>query len=155
MSDAPPGFVSVPMGGPFVGINGPFLVGRRDGQVRLGLRIERRHCNTLGMCHGGLLATMADMLMPVAMYEVPPFNGAPRFLPTISLQLDFIAPAQLGDWVEGHAEVLRSTRSLVFAQGLLRAGGRVLLRCSGVYKIAGEVGDGVGMYTHEMGDPAP
>ena len=30
-----------------------------------------------------------------------------QFLPTISLQTDFLAPAPLGSWVEGRAEILR------------------------------------------------
>jgi acyl-coenzyme A thioesterase PaaI-like protein len=58
-----------------------------------------------------------------------------RFLPTISLQIDYLAPAPLGAWVEGEAEPLRITRSLVFAQGLVTADGVPCARVSGVFKI--------------------
>jgi acyl-coenzyme A thioesterase PaaI-like protein len=77
-------------------------------------------------------------------------------LPTVSLQLDFMAPARMGDWVEGEGQVLRVTRSLVFAQGLARSDDRILLRCSGIYKIANETGDSPGMYTeHSPQENAP
>ena len=88
----------------------------------------------MGICHGGMLATFADMLLPIgAVTLVPELHN--RFLPTVSLQLDFMSPARLGDWVEGEMQVLRTTRTMVFMQGLVRSGGVVALRCSGVFKI--------------------
>ena len=146
----PPGFVPVAMGGPFVGANGPLYVWRQGQQTKVGLRIEQKHCNALGTCHGGLLATFADQMMPVAMYAHLEGAGLPRFLPTVSLQLDFIGPVYLDDWIEGETQVLRATRSLVFAQGLVQVAGEPVLRASGVYKIAAEIGDSPGMYTDEM-----
>jgi hypothetical protein len=55
--DIPAGFAPLPMGGEFVGVNGPLYL-RHDGQgVRVGFRVESRHTNPLGICHGGMLAT--------------------------------------------------------------------------------------------------
>jgi len=59
-----------------------------------------------------------------------------RFLLTVSLSLDFLAPATVGAWVEGRATVLRTTKSLVFIQGLVSSSNVLLMRGSGVYKIA-------------------
>ena len=145
----PAGFRPVPMGGPFVAGIGPFYVQElADGQRRLGLRLERRHCNTMGHCHGGALATFIDMLMPVAMYDHPQLAGHRRFLPTVSLQVDYIGAAHAGDWLEGEPQVLKITRSVVFAQGLVRANGHLVARCSGVYKIAAAMPpDHPGMYS--------
>ena len=53
----------------------------------------------------------------------------------MSLQVDYLAPAPLGAWVEGEAQVLRITRSMAFVQGLVRAEGQVVARVSGVFKI--------------------
>jgi len=58
-----------------------------------------------------------------------------RFLPTISLQIDYLAPAPLGAWVQGEAEVLRVTRTMVFAQGVARIDDKAVLRVSGIFKI--------------------
>ena len=49
-----------------------------------------------------------------------------------------VAPAPLGCWIEGTAELLRATRTLVFAQGLVTADGVPCARASGVFKIGPE-----------------
>jgi uncharacterized protein (TIGR00369 family) len=118
----------------FIGVNGPLWILHRGGEFRLGFRVEPRHCNPMGICHGGMLSTFADMLMPIgAIHLVDELRQ--RFLPTVSLQVDFMSPSRLGDWVEGETQVLRTTRAMVFAQGLVRSNGAVALRCSGVFKI--------------------
>jgi len=80
------------------------------------------------------MASFCDMLLPLSVHRKSTEVGQ-RFLPTISLQIDYLAPAPLGCWVEGEAEPLRVTRSLVFAQGLVRADGVPCARVSGVFKI--------------------
>ncbi len=137
------------MGGPFITANGPLYLSRNKGAPRLGLRIEAQHCNSMGNCHGGMLCSFADMMMPVVMYPHPELAVDPRLLPTVSLQVDFLGPVRLGDWLEGEAEVLKVTRSVVFAQGLARVNGKAVLRCSGVYKIGPSIpADHPGMYTN-------
>lgn len=122
------------LGGDFVAFNGP-LYGRWTGEkVLLGFRVEQRHCNPVGMCHGGMLATLADMLVPcAAMYQAKMEER--RFLPTVSLQIDYMGVALLGTWVQGEAQILRVTRNLVFGQGLVSADGEPALRVSGIYKM--------------------
>ena len=130
----PDGFRPLRTGGDFMHLNGPLYV-RVDGDVvQLGFRVEERNCNPMGNCHGGMLATFADMLMPMSALRKNREIGN-RFLPTISLQVDYLAPAPLGAWVQGEAEVLRTTRTMVFAQGLVKADGTPALRTSGVFKI--------------------
>ena len=132
--DVPPGFKRFRSEQGFIGVNGPLFVLREGPLFKLGFHVEQRHCNPMGVCHGGMLATFADMLMPIgAITLVPELHH--RFLPTVSLQLDFMASAKLGDWVEGEMQVLRTTRTLVFMQGLVKSGGVMALRCSGVSKI--------------------
>jgi acyl-coenzyme A thioesterase PaaI-like protein len=48
---------------------------------------------------------------------------------------DYVAPAPMGAWVEGCADVIRATKSLVFLQGTATVEGETILRFSGVYKI--------------------
>jgi uncharacterized protein (TIGR00369 family) len=133
-ANPPPGFVQIdPMGG-FIGVNGPLWLRHQGDVVQLGFRVEPRHCNPMAMCHGGMLASFADMVLPMSVHRKAPEVGG-RFLPTINLQLDYLAPAPLGAWVQGEADVLRSTRSLVFAQGLLHADGVLAVRVSGIFKI--------------------
>jgi uncharacterized protein (TIGR00369 family) len=136
-SFVPPGFKRLMAGGPYMQFNGP-LYGRLiqvSGQPRvlIGFRVEPRHTNPVGVCHGGMLASMADMMAAIC---VPYQTSLPRhFFPTISLQMDFLAPARLGDWVQAETEILHTTRNLVFTQALIRADEELVLRVSAVYKV--------------------
>jgi len=130
----PAGFKPFRASAGFIGVNGPLYVFREGAVFKLGMFVETRHCNHTGVCHGGMLATFADMLLPIgALAQVPELHR--RFLPTVSLQLDYISPAKLGEWLEGEMQVLRTTRTMVFMQGLVRSNGVMALRCSGVFKI--------------------
>ena len=133
-TDIPPGFAPLRMGGGFMALNGPLYLSHEGDEVLLGFRVEQRHCNPLANCHGGMLASFADMLLPVSVHRKRPDIGL-RFLPTINLQLDYLAPSPLGAWVQGEAQVLRATRSLVFVQGLITADGEPAVRMSGIFKI--------------------
>ena len=130
----PAGFRPLPTMGDFIAVNGPLYLRHEGDLVRLGFRVEKRHSNPLGNCHGGMLASFCDMLLPVSIHRKSKEVGL-RFLPTINLALDYLAPAPLGSWVEGEAQVLRVTRSLVFAQGLVTADGTIAVRMSGIFKI--------------------
>jgi uncharacterized protein (TIGR00369 family) len=136
-SPVPAGFKPLKAGGPYMQFNGP-LYGRliqSGGQRRvlIGFRVEPRHTNPTGACHGGMLASMADMMAAIC---VPYQTDLPRhFFPTISLQMDFLAPARLGDWVQAETEILRTTRNLVFTQGLITAQDQLALRVSAIYKV--------------------
>ncbi|HVJ55163.1 MAG TPA: PaaI family thioesterase [Aliidongia sp.] len=126
----PEGFRAVPMDR-FIGANGPLYAKREGEGLVLGFRVELRHCNPADICHGGMLMTLADMLLGMGSN----FQGKlGRFLPTVSMTTDFLAPAPLGAWVEGRTELLRTTRNLVFAQCLVTADGTLALRASGIMK---------------------
>jgi uncharacterized protein (TIGR00369 family) len=131
--DVPHGFVPLPIGGQFMAVNGPLYVRTVEGRAQLGFRVLARHTNPMNICHGGMLASFGDMLLPVCIHRQSEIGR--RFLPTISLQIDYLAPAPLGAWVLGEADVLRVTRTMVFAQGLARADGEAVFRVSGIFKI--------------------
>lgn len=130
----PHGFSAVDDGGEFIVRNGPLYLETGVQGLRLGFRVEERHANPFGTCHGGMLTTFCDMLLPWVAQRTSE-SLSRRFLPTISLQVDFLAPAPVGAWVEGGAEILRETRQLIFMQGLVRADGRLAARASGVFRI--------------------
>jgi uncharacterized protein (TIGR00369 family) len=130
----PPGFKTVPLTpkGSFADVNGPLYVKVEDGKLFVGFRVEARHCNPANICHGGMMMTFADMLLGMGANFAGKLG---RFLPTVNMTSDFLAPSPLGAWVEGHAEVLRVTRNLVFAQGLITADGNPSMRVSGIMKL--------------------
>lgn len=133
-ADIPEGFHARRFGEGFIGVNGPLYARRTDTAFHLGFRVERRHCNPMGICHGGMMATFCDMLLPISAHVLSKEIGN-RFLPTINLQIDYLAASPLGAWVQGEAQLLRTTKSLVFMQGLVEADGNPVARVSGIFKI--------------------
>lgn len=132
--DVPQGFKERRFGEGFIGVNGPLYLRRTEAGLQLGFRVERRHCNPMGICHGGMMATFCDMLLPISAHALSTELGN-RFLPTINLQIDYLAASPLGSWVQGEAQLLRATRSLVFMQGLVNADAVPVARVSGIFKI--------------------
>jgi acyl-coenzyme A thioesterase PaaI-like protein len=53
---------------------------------------------------------------------------------TVSLNGEFVGPANVGDLVEATGEVVRAGGSLVFMRGLISTGGRPMMTFSGVVK---------------------
>ena len=130
----PEGFAPLVAGGPYIQHNGPLYVLHQGNVVKFGFRVEPRHTNPMGNLHGGMMASFCDMLLPLSVHYQDAAL-ADRFLPTISLQIDYLAPSPLGCWLEGTAQLLRATRSMVFAQGLVTADGVPCARASGVFKL--------------------
>jgi len=132
--DIPANFAALPVLGDFIAVNGPLYLRHEGDLVLVGFRVEQRHTNPMGICHGGMMASFCDMLLPLSVHRKRADVGL-RFLPTINLQIDYLAPAPLGAWVQGEAEVLRVTRSLVFAQAVVTADAEPVARVSGIFKI--------------------
>lgn len=130
----PEGFRPAPLGGDFIAANGPLYLKRGEGRAWLGFRVEARHTNPAGILHGGMMASFCDMLLPICGHHQSPALAG-HFLPTINLQIDYLAPSPLGAWVQGEAQVLRTTATLAFIQGLVSADGTPVARTSGIFKI--------------------
>jgi uncharacterized protein (TIGR00369 family) len=135
----PAGFKPRFFGDGFITVNGPLYTRRTEGGMHMGFRVEPRHCNPMGNLHGGMMATFCDMLLPMSAMALDK-TLAGHFLPTINLQVDYLGPAPLGTWVQGEAQILRVTRSMVFMQGLVHADGAPAARVSGIFKIGGVFG---------------
>jgi uncharacterized protein (TIGR00369 family) len=141
-ADIPKDFKPRSFGGGFIAVNGPLYVKQLERGIALGFRVEPRHCNPMGICHGGMMATFCDMLLPISAHYLSQ-DLARRFLPTINLQVDFLAASALGAWVQGEAQLLRATRSMVYMQGLVTADGENAARVSGIFKIGAPFDDSV------------
>jgi uncharacterized protein (TIGR00369 family) len=134
MNDIPEGFQRVqrPRRNPFNELVGPFYERRRGEEVSLGLHIEERHSNSRGICHGGLLATMADLALGYAMLSIARQSS----FVTVNLSLDFAGSAREGDWVESQAEVQKTGARLAFANCYLVANGVRIVRASAIFALS-------------------
>jgi uncharacterized protein (TIGR00369 family) len=126
----PPGFEAVTRGGPFFMALAP-VYRRISGQALvLGLHIDVKHANAHGNAHGGMLTTVADGALHDNLVRG---RGPDARIVTVSMSVDFLSPARVGDWLEAHVTVTRQGRSLCFADCLLRVGERAVLRASAVF----------------------
>ena len=126
----PVGFVRSERRGPFTEHNGP-VYHRADSEAVIhGFHALRRHCNGLGIVHGGMLASFLDGLLGHAV-------GAAARTPsvTIHLSLDYLSMARAGDWIEGEAKISRLARDVAFAEAEARVKGRAVVRATAVFKL--------------------
>ncbi len=133
----PQGFVRIDLSTSlFLVNNGPFHVRRADGAATLGLRVDERHCNSMGTMHGGMILAFTDVGLTLCSNIIAKTR---RFLPTLSVTSDFIGPARAGDWVQMTVQVLRVTRNYMFSQGLIETlEGAPVARVSGTLLVRGE-----------------
>jgi len=116
--------------GPFTSHNGPYFHAPASDRVRQAFWAEARHCNGLGIVHGGMLSTFLDGLLAGAAHRAT--DGR---LVTIHLSIDFLDMGRAGEWVMGEARATRVTRDVAFVEGHAHVGGRDLARASGVFKL--------------------
>ena len=116
---------------PFNALVGPIYVRRTKGkELSIGLRIEAKHTNSRGICHGGVLATIADLSLGYAMHAKG--EGKMGFV-TAHLAVDYAGSARVGDWIESAVEIQRMGTRLAFANCYLLAGKRRIVRASAIF----------------------
>ena len=115
--------------GPYTTHNGPFFHRVEDDRLEHAFFVLKRHCNSLGIVHGGMLSTFMDGVLANAVGRE---TGQASV--TVHLSLDFLSMARAGDWVLGDARVTRQTKDLVFVEGHVRVGAREVMRASGIFK---------------------
>jgi acyl-CoA thioesterase len=68
-----------------------------EGSARIILDVQQHHCNGHGMCHGGIIFSLADSAFAYAC------NSRNQMTVAQHNSISFIAPAQLGDRLEALA----------------------------------------------------
>jgi acyl-coenzyme A thioesterase 13 len=130
MTRVPEGFSKIERLSPFNALVGP-LYQRRDGDaVSIGLLIDEKHTNSRGVCHGGVLATLADLSLGYAMLAKS--GDKPGFV-TAQLSVDYAGAARVGDWIESKVEIQRVGSRLAFANCYLVSGGKPIVRASAIF----------------------
>jgi uncharacterized protein (TIGR00369 family) len=110
----------------------PLYAKRTDKAVILGLRLAKPHTNGRGLIHGGLIASLADNAMGHSCAHV---MGGQSSLVTISLAVDFIGTAQVGQWLAVASEVIRTGHTICFAQSLIKADDAVIARANATFRV--------------------
>lgn len=129
----PEGFEKLNRGGPYFGALGPVFEKKiNEREAIFGIHIRSGHLNGNGIAHGGMLATLADSYLGIAILRAHP----DKRIATVSLTTDFMEAAHLHDWVEARVEIQRSGGRLTFAVCYLQVGERRILRANGVFAMS-------------------
>ena len=127
----PEGFVPSEGRGLFSTHNGPYFHRPSDeALVEQAFYALDRHCNGVGIVHGGMLSAFMDGVLAGAVWR-----GCQARAVTIHLSVDFLHMARAGEWVIGEARMTRATKDVAFSEGVLRARGVDVVRASGVFKL--------------------
>jgi len=127
---APAGFEPVPTGLGYADTLQPLY--RRIGgeEVSFGLYVTARHGNSMSICHGGVLMTLADI---AAASGVNVARGIQFGSPTISLSLDFISSARMGEWIQADVERVSVKRRFGFCSGAICTSRSIVARFNGTF----------------------
>ena len=127
----PEGFRALQRGSsPFLSSLGPLYAKTEVSGIVIGLRIGEKHLNTRGVAHGGMLVTLADSALGIA---IAMSRSPPHPMVTVNLSADFADAAREGDWVEARVDVQKIGKRLAFASCHLWVGEKRILRASGIF----------------------
>jgi uncharacterized protein (TIGR00369 family) len=132
-SDIPEGFARHFRQSPLTEPWEPIYSKQTAAAVILGLRLAAPHTNSRGQAHGGLITSLADNAMGLSC--ATKLGGGARLV-TVSLSIDFIGPAQIGQWLAIETEVIKTGGTLCFAQCFITADGVNCARASGTFHVA-------------------
>jgi acyl-coenzyme A thioesterase PaaI-like protein len=110
----------------------PIFAREADGAVVLGLHIREAHTNSRGFAHGGLIGALADNAMGLSSSRR--LGGETRLV-TVSLSVDFLGRAQLGQWLEFDTVFVKPGSTLCFAQAFVSADGQPCARANAVFRV--------------------
>ena len=102
--------------------------------------IKESHLNAAGITHGGFIATFIDAGAGTAAYRV----ADQKPCVTISLEIKFISPVNLGQELIGKTKIQKKTKSMVFLTCELITENKIVATASGVWKILKLTGAGPG-----------
>lgn len=118
---------------PFHASLGIDAVGASEGRVHLAITATDSQRNLQGTIHGGVLATLADTAMGLAVRTAV---GPGRPHVTIEMAVHYLRPASPGR-IEAVGTVVRSGTQIAYAEAdVAAADGTLLARASGTYSTA-------------------
>lgn len=133
MHDAaiPPGFEPAGFTPGFLDHGGPYYVGAAtQGVCVVGLLIRPHHINYQDAAHGGVISTFADVALSHAVYDAE----RPRLTPsTVTLTVNYLAGARLGDWLEARVRIDRLGGRTAYTSGAIWRGDEAIATMSGVF----------------------
>ena len=99
---------------PFLDLLGVKPISAHDGRAEFELTVGKSHLRTLGLLHGGVVASLLDTAMGFAAVTKAPEDF---HVVTVQLNVNFVAPSRSGDTLTAVGEVQHSGRKTAVARG--------------------------------------
>ena len=136
MDEIPKGFTPHVRKSPVTEPWEPLLARTAPDRLVLATRVREAHCNSRGMPHGGFLAALADNAMGLSLgVNLAAAGQSTAGLVTVSLTLDYLGSAKLGQWLEFDTDFVKLGRSICFAEATVRADGVAVARARATFKV--------------------
>ena len=134
--DIPAGFAPHFRKSPVTDAWEPIFSKTEGGVIVIALRVREAHCNGRGFLHGGVISALADAAMGHSAVRSQGREQAAqaRSALTVTLAVDFLALAQIGQWIEIVPRVLKTGSSLGFADCMVLADGQPIARGSATFR---------------------
>jgi uncharacterized protein (TIGR00369 family) len=101
--------------------------------LRLGFRVAAKHCNSAGVCHGGMLATFMDQALGMS---IAASIDAPPFTPTLNLSIDFIQAAYVDQWLESRVRIIHRTKGTGYCDCTVDGPQGLIARAHAVFRLS-------------------
>ena len=108
----------------------PLFSRRGEKSVQLGVWLREAHCNSRGLLHGGVIAALADSAMGLSCVAS---QQAARSALTVSLNVDYLATAKIGQWLLIDPRVVKTGSTLGFVDALIAADGETIARATATF----------------------
>ncbi|QFU76201.1 PaaI family thioesterase [Halioglobus maricola] len=116
VEQVPEGFQLLPDGLGFTDNLQPCYRRLEGSELAFGLLVDKQHANSMGICHGGALMTLADI---AAASSANLARGIIAGAPTVNLTMDFIGAAKMGQWLQTQSEGVTLKRRFGFSHGII------------------------------------
>ena len=114
----------------------PLFARQATDRLVLGVRVRSEHCNSRSMPHGGFLAALADNAMGLSLgLNLTAAGQGASGLVTVSLTLDYLGSAKLGQWLEFDTDFVKLGRSIGRPAARGRAPGVPAARARATFKV--------------------
>jgi uncharacterized protein (TIGR00369 family) len=132
VADIPEGFERQTRRSPLTDPWEPIYCKQTPDAIILGLRLATPHTNARGFAHGGLIAALTDKAMGHSCAHK--MRGV-HSLVTVSMGIDFMRSAQIGQWLAVETDVIKTGSNLCFAQCFVTADGVAIARANGTFSV--------------------
>ncbi len=108
-----------PRRSPFIDLVGVTIEETRAGYARLSLKLEHKHTNPNGVMHGGVVTTMLDEALAIAVAAARG-DDAVRAQPHTAIEMNasFLAAAREGDELVVEGTLLKAGRTVFFGEAV-------------------------------------